>query len=351
MSWRVQAAQAQAALDRTFWDEAAGLYRTHEGRPAGDPLHYWWQAHALDALLDAHARGGDTHLRRARTLVAGVRRAQGGTLHNEFYDDMLWMALALERLHAATGEGVWLDGCRALWTDIRQGWNPAQGGGVAWRRTQPEYKNTPANAPAALLGARLFRRHGDPADLAFARRVWDWLLDTLVDPHSGVVWDGVNRRGDGATDLDWAYTYNEGTVIGAGTELWRATGETPFLEQARRTARAAAGRYGPVFPAEGPGDGGLFKGILARYLSLLARHDPALAPEVRALLEAGAGAALRHLSPGGLSGPDWGAAPAGALELGAALSGVTLLGSLAALEAGSPAGTLRPGAPAEHTGS
>ncbi|MFC3790482.1 glycoside hydrolase family 76 protein [Paenibacillus sp. GCM10012307] len=79
-------------------------------------------------------------------------------------------------------------------------------------------KNTPANAPAAILAARLFRRRGDAADLEWAKRIYAWNKDNSADPESGFVWDGMNRLGNGEIDKDWAFTYCQGVFIGAGLE-------------------------------------------------------------------------------------------------------------------------------------
>ncbi|MBB5235932.1 glycoside hydrolase family 76 protein [Deinococcus budaensis] len=336
-AWTDAARQAQAALDTHFWDDEAGLYRVclppRLLRP-DDPFHYWWQAHALDALVDAFERDGEqAHLARAARLVEGVRPANRGSLHNDYYDDMLWMALALLRLHGVSADPRFLADCLDLWGDIRGGWNGHEGGGVAWRRTQPGYKNTPANAPAVILGARLSRQTGEENHLDFALAVLRWLQAHLIDPTTGVVWDGVGREAPGRIDRDWAFTYNEGTVIGAGAALWQATGDSAALALARRTAGAALERYGPVLPGEGTGDGGLFKGVLVRYLGLLAREDAASTAGIGAFLAANAACAARHLDPtSGLNGPDWAAVPGRPLDLSAALSGVLLRESAAAAQ-------------------
>ncbi|WP_019586134.1 glycoside hydrolase family 76 protein [Deinococcus apachensis] len=335
--WTDLAGEAQAALNTHFWDGEARLYRVclppRLVRPE-DPFHYWWQAHALDTLVDAYVREGDgAHLTRAAELVEGVRRGNHGSLHNDYYDDMLWMALALLRLHRATSDPRFLDDSLSLWEDIRGGWNGHEGGGVAWRKTQLDYKNTPANAPAVILGARLYEQTGEKEHLDFALEVLHWLQAHLIDPATGEVWDGVGREEPGRIDRDWAFTYNEGTVIGAGVAVWRATGDGAALDLARRTAVAAMKRYGPVLLAEGEGDGGLFKGILVRYLGLLAREDAGSVAELEAFLSENAAVAARHLSPAyHLNGPNWTAEPTLPLDLSAALSGVMLLESAAAVE-------------------
>lgn len=334
MTWADRADTSQRVLVDNFWDGRRGLYRVTPGRRLlpTPQWHYWWQAHALDVAVDAVARTNDAGARdRVRAHVDGIVRRNGGHIPNDYYDDMAWMALALLRADEVAGlRTVAL--VRDLWADIRLGWD-ARHGGVVWRRNDT-YTNTPANAPSAILAARLHRRHGDAADLDWARRIAEWQQATLVDPDSGVVWDGIHPGADPAPSRE-LYTYNQGTVIGAEVELWRSTGDRAHLERARRTAAGALDRFTDpatgLLPAEGAGDGGLFKGILARYLGELARVDePAgeVAGRVLAVLrrngEAVAAAGNRPV------GADWASSGEAGRSLSTHLSAVLLLESLAA---------------------
>ncbi|MCC7388128.1 MAG: AGE family epimerase/isomerase [Phycisphaerales bacterium] len=276
--WPDRAEQAQAALLDLFFDELTGLYNiSHPNRESKDPLMYWWQAHTIDALVDGYERSHDqAYLDRAVALWDSVKRHNGAPT-NQYYDDMEWMALALLRLHAHTGDDTLRADIDTLWADIKTGWNDQHAGGIAWRKTQPGYKNAPANAPAAILAARLYQQSRDPEDLAWAEKIYSWLTDHLVDPGTGFVWDGVNRKGDGRTDKTWAFSYNQGTRIGAAVELYRATGEARYLRDARRTFDSAIARLADdrgLIAEPGGGDRGLFKGIFFRYVALWADANP-----------------------------------------------------------------------------
>jgi predicted alpha-1,6-mannanase (GH76 family) len=337
MNWSEPADAAQRVLADRFWNPRIGIYqRTGGVRRFALRLEwdYWIQAHALDVTVDAAARTGSTAIRdRIRAHVRGILRRNGGRIVNRYYDDMAWMAIALLRAEeiagAETGPLV-----RELWADIRAGWDPRHGG-IVWRRDDPRpYTNTPANAPSAILAARLHRRYGDPADLDWARRIADWLQATLVDPDSGIVWDGLHPAEDPGTDRT-LWTYNQGTVVGAEVQLWQVTGDRAHLDRARRTATAALDRYGDgVLPVEGTGDGSVFKGILARYLSDLVRADPdpegAVARRVGAVL-AGNGTAVAAAA-GAPIGIDWQRPATGDVSLGSEVSAVLLLEALAALK-------------------
>jgi predicted alpha-1,6-mannanase (GH76 family) len=65
-----------------------------------------------------------------------------------------------------------------------------------------KYKNTPANAPAVILGARFYQRFQRQYDLEFALKIYAWLQHHLVEGETGFVWDGMNRLGHGKIDKD-----------------------------------------------------------------------------------------------------------------------------------------------------
>ncbi len=332
MTWAEAADAAQRVLADRFWHPRFGIYqRTPARRRLVFRLEwdYWIQAHALDVTVDAAARTGSTALPdRIRAHVGGILRRNGGRIVNRYYDDMAWMAIALLRADEVAGAGTG-PLVRELWADIRAGWD--RRGGIVWRRDDPRpYTNAPANGPAAILAARLHRRYGDPADLDWARRIADWLQKTLVDPDSGLVWDGVHPDEDPAPDRT-LWTYNQGTVVGAEVQLWLATGDRTHLDRALRTGAAVVHRYGERgFPVEGAGDGSVFKGILARYLGDLVTADPDGAQSVRAVLTGnGTAVAAAAAEPVGI---DWQHPAAGEAGLGSEVSAALLLEALARLE-------------------
>jgi predicted alpha-1,6-mannanase (GH76 family) len=345
-TWAARAARAHEALITKYWNPEVDLFDTRF--PLGavtpdEPFHYWWQAHALDTLVDAFERDGDrAHLERASRLLRGLRNRNstdpihgGEGITNAYYDDMQWLALACLRAYDASGEASFKDTTLELWRDIQTGWNDTCGGGIAWKKDMPFYKNTPANAPAAILAARLHARFGHDRDLEWAKRIFHWLEAHLIDPDTGFVWDGTNRLQDGRTDKDWAFTYCQGVTIGAAVELHVVTDEVCYLERAAITVRAARDRLGDpvthVLPDEGSGDAGLFKGILVRYLERYTRLTGDA--DARAWLEANALLAWKnHDAQTGLIGRDWTQTPEHPVQLSAHLSGAMLLEANAKLE-------------------
>jgi predicted alpha-1,6-mannanase (GH76 family) len=342
--WEERAEEAQAQLEESFWDENRGLYNNAAPCMLGlctDPFNYWWLAHAVDVLVDGYERtGGERYADQLSSLYQGILNRNAGVFPNEYYDDMEWMGLAWLRAYDATGDERYKEAALALWEDIKTGWNEEMGGGIAWRKTQLDYKNTPANAPAAILAARLYDRFGQADDLAWAEKIYKWQKENLVDPETGLVWDGMNRTGDGSIDKDWKFTYGQGVYIGAGVELYKATGEEGYIADARKTAaHLGEGFASPatgMLPSEGEGDGALFKGVLVRYMGELIAVDPEneIARSLREMLKTNADSLWEYGkdAESALFSNSWAQTPEEVVQLSTQLSGMMLLEQVARLE-------------------
>lgn len=340
IQWGSRADEAQTALETLFWNDSIRLYNIETPCPNGECntiFHYWWMAHAVDVLLDGYLRTRDSgYLLRIRSLYDGIVHRNGGTLPNELYDDMEWMALAWLRAYSVTCETDYMLASLLLWEDIQTGWNDHMGGGIAWRKSQTDYKNTPANAPAVILAARMYQTFGKTEDLGWAHRIYDWQKKHLVDERTGFVWDGMNRNGDGQIDKDWKFTYCQGVFIGAAVELYRVTGDKRYLTDAMRTYRAALSEWGEtaggLLPDEGGGDGGLFKGIFIRYAAELSNVAPTPA-EIKSFIEFNASKLWMDgkRNDSALFGTDWSTAPKDIVQLSTQLSAMKLLEQAARL--------------------
>lgn len=268
--------------------------------------NYWWQAHLVDCLVDAHQR--DPQLWRVRLIdtvarSVRVRNVLGWT--NRYYDDMAWLGLALQRA-AAVGAGPRTAVLDRLTTEMVDAWSDDEGGGIPWRR-RDEFKNTPANGPAAILLAR--RGHLDRA-----AAIADWMDERLRDPDSGLIWDGL-RPGQVEKVI---YTYCQGVVLGAEVELAvRADRDRVRVDRLVRAIASHLTRDGVLQGHDG-GDSGLFTGILARYLALVVTTDPGVRDGSGRLSEAARTAAqlvgtsadaawanARETAQGPLFGPRW----------------------------------------------
>ncbi|AYD49480.1 glycosyl hydrolase family 76 [Arachidicoccus soli] len=271
IDWQASADSSTSFLINNYWNSNPGYFNKSNVDAA---FNYWPQAHGLDVLLDAYSRTQDNKYKSYfDKWYTGVQQKNGNTFLNYFYDDMGWNALAILRAYDATSDDKFKTAANVIWTDIKTGWNANEGGGIAWNKGKLAYKNTPANGPACILAARLYERFKNPDDLDWAKKIYNWVKDSLYDANTGFVNDGINSNGDGQRDT-WAFTYNQGLMIGAAVELYNITKDPAYLNDAENIAdntlsSSSLTTSDRLLHDEGEGDGGLFKGVFVRYFTQL----------------------------------------------------------------------------------
>jgi predicted alpha-1,6-mannanase (GH76 family) len=141
-------------------------------------------------------------------------------------------------------------------------------GGVFWRDTAGSQRNATANGANAELGLELSRLTGNASDIAWATRMYQWVI-TCLGTTSGLYDDHVNSNGSIDTTI---WSYNQGVMVGAGVLLYNATGNGIYLTQAELTATAALAHFGtgPALINQGPA----FNAIYFRNLFLLNQIAP-----------------------------------------------------------------------------
>lgn len=329
VDYGVPADRLQDAAFNRFLSPDGLYFLQNNGGNAG--FNYWWMAHGIDSFIDAYQRTRNaTYLTRAKNLVRGIQTRNGGTYNNSFYDDMEWLGLASLRAYELTGDAEYLSVAEALWTRIKTGFTS---GLFSWNTScHPNCKNTIGSTPAIILGARLFSLGRVPAaDRVMVETAYANVRANLVDPATGAVWDGKNLS-TGAIDRA-TYSYNQGMYIGAALELYKLSGNAMYTDDARKTADWATTAFtsnGLIFhQREGGGDGGLFKGILIRYLALFAREgNLSVTDRSRYIQVVKANANLLHSTgiqrPEQLVGPNWASPPGTVTDFSSQLSGVFL---------------------------
>lgn len=274
---------------------------TRPRRQRATEWHYWWQAHLMDALIDTgfrHQVAGKLEeasaaLRQARAVLRSIQVRNYGFYPNDFYDDMAWLTLACERLNRLAltlegdGDSTAQDAGQRLYQQLTSACTDEVGGGAFWSKDH-DFKNTPATAPIALAFARA-HRYDEATDLL------NWLQAHLLDDESGLYLDGVKVAGSGeqariVSVERGLYTYNQGPVLGAylalldagatdGLALDPVTHVVNLVDAIDRTFgldfEVSSAESLRLLRTQGGGDGGLFTGILVRYLAEVALH-PAL---------------------------------------------------------------------------
>jgi hypothetical protein len=199
----------------------------------------------------------------------------GGT---SYYDDNEWVGIELARLYELSHEAFALQQARQIMAFVMAGWQTttpsgkplACPGGVPFSNSPTNNsRNTVTDGPAAELGVQLYRITGESQYLAFARMAYGWVRQCLLAPN-GLYADHMMNNGE-VEPLQWSY--NQGTMMGAGTLLYQATGEASYLYQARQTAKAALAYYSTEkLELENP----FFASVYLRNLLYLdsVSHDP-----------------------------------------------------------------------------
>ncbi|MGK2880377.1 MAG: glycoside hydrolase family 76 protein [Mycobacterium sp.] len=277
--WANRAASSEAAITQRNLRRLWGLPGTQLAVVAWpDPIPrdryfgrwgYWWQAHVIDLLVDAQVR--DPQAARQKSLERQIRAHRirnAGKWTNSYYDDMAWLALALERAGRLAGVAR-PKAMAALAEQFMRAWVPEDGGGIPWRK-QDQFFNAPANGPAAIYLARV-------GELRRAQQMADWIDETLLDPDHHLIYDGIK----GGSIVSAEYSYCQGVVLGLETELAiRTTDPEPHLRVQRLVAAVSKEMSTDgVISTGGGGDGGLFNGVLARNLALVAVNLPGESPD------------------------------------------------------------------------
>jgi hypothetical protein len=192
----------------------------------------------------------------------------------KYYDDNDWVGIELMRIYRMTREPALLAGAEALMAFEMAGWqaDPTLGcpGGIPFTNlSENTDRNTITTAPAAELALQLYRVTRNQQYLGFALQAYQWVRTCLL-LGSNMYADHLNRRGIVEPHL---YSYTQGVMIGAGTLLYQATGNSEYLYQARQTAAAALAYFTPERLG---GENPFFPSVYFRNLLYLdsVTHDP-----------------------------------------------------------------------------
>jgi predicted alpha-1,6-mannanase (GH76 family) len=252
----------------TIFMSADKSYYKHNSASDNDPYGYgyWIQAHTLETLADAYQRTrNNVYKDRMKSIIAGIRKYNlygAGTYHNDFYDDLEWLCLASFNCYNATKDPEFLDAVHQMWAEIKTGYT---NGAMSWKKgcTTP-CKNSIANGPAIVIAVKLYQLEGDNSNLQMAKDIHAWMKTNVFNAQGGI-WDSPTNF-----DPDWQFSYNSGMFIAASLQLNLVTGTQSYIDDGIKACEFMMNyrNYnGGVFflNENGQGDGGLFKGIFAKW--------------------------------------------------------------------------------------
>ena len=188
---------------------------------------------------------------------------------DRYYDDNVWIVLALIETLEATRDEKYLERAEATMRFVLSGEDDELGGGIYWRERRRNSKNTCSNAPAIVAALRLYQKTTNPQHLATAERLYDWTCSHLQDEEDGLFWD--NLRLSGRLDRR-KYSYNSALMIRANCLFFEVTKDPKYLAEAQRIARSAIAHW--IVPETGAvKDGGRFAHLLLESLLAVGRRD------------------------------------------------------------------------------
>jgi len=159
---------------------------------------------------------------------------------DRYYDDNEWIVLAQMEAYQRTSATLYLDRAKDIMAFVLSGKDNVRGGGIYWRETPKNEKNTCSNAPAAVGALRLRQATGLQSYLTAAQEVMTWLNGTLQEPN-GLYWDHIDAATGNITT--WEFTYNTALPLQANLLLYQILGQLSCLTEAQRLADAAETRW------------------------------------------------------------------------------------------------------------
>lgn len=273
------------------------LMSSYDPGKAWFPSSWWNSAVALQTIGDYMQRTGDrryvgqldnTFEKDKGVFPAGVLSGDPllGNFTSRAIDDSEWWGLTWVEAYDLTGNPKYLDMAVTIANYVYGYWDTSTCGGGVWWNAERTYKNAVTNGLWIRLTAELHNRiPGDTQWLARSSTAWAWFQHSGMINAVGLVNDGLTNACTNNGQTVWSY--NQGLAIGAGLELWRATGNPQILASVRRLADAAIGpnaltTNGILTESCDATDqtcddnGKQFKGIFMRYWTDLVdtTHDP-----------------------------------------------------------------------------
>jgi hypothetical protein len=218
--------QAAVAAENLAGIPGRGRQWSDEARRRRDGYEPYWNASTTP-------QGYDSYLR--------PPLGQGG---DKFYDDNEWIGLNLVQNYQRTGDRSALARAKEIFALVVHGWDddPAHpcAGGVFWTQAPwSQDRNTVSNGPGAELGAHLYLLTRDESYLSWSKKMYDWSQECMLAPN-GLYWDHIDLAG---TIEKTQWSYNQGVMLGAGALLYKATGDSKYLADARALASASLDFY------------------------------------------------------------------------------------------------------------
>lgn len=208
----------------------------------------------------------------------------GKNYKENVYDDQMWIMREDMRAYRLTGKSCYLDDARHLARYVLDGWDCTldksgrEYGGITWGpgyTSKHACSNGPAVSPLAWLAGQYrgsnrqesyytLNEDGTRVShsvtaydyfLGFAKKVYDFHVNTFYNVNNNLFWDMCGGKGEWTTrttnGVEYrrhvdigdcsgeTFSYNTGSVISGGADLYRLTGDSTYLDDIRQLVNSA----------------------------------------------------------------------------------------------------------------
>jgi hypothetical protein len=250
--YKAQADEVMKYIQQNFYEQKTGLYSTSMTKPGVEFM--WGNGVIFPALLGACRYEPDVygpiterffkamdHYWDTKAPIPGYEPSPtNGNGHDKYYDDNEWMVITFSEAYEMTHDQRYLDRANAALKFSLSGWDDKLGGGIWWHEGHKGgSKNTCSNAPAAVGCIRMEKwLAGSQShnDLQAAVKIVDWTSKHL-EADDGLFMDNQNVTTEKVAKFK--LTYNTALMIRANLGLYRWTGNSKFMQAAKKSARAS----------------------------------------------------------------------------------------------------------------
>lgn len=264
-------------IDSELYGENYDRYKTRLDNLI-DNLEYYRGTYRLSSYATSNKEWSPYAVPRA-----GSRGKANVTGILNVYDDQMWLARELIRAYRLTANEDYLELATYLTDYVLEGWdcwvdeNGEEYGGITWGpgyNSKHACSNAPIIQPLVWL-SDIYRETNDSIQycyrdaenavvkenlprtqyyLDFAKKIYDWQKDRLMHT-SGVYWDmmgadgkiivtrGYRQHVDCGGPTGNFYSYNTGTMISGGAELYRVTEDESYLTDLDKTSQASLSQF------------------------------------------------------------------------------------------------------------
>lgn len=251
--YRKEMRSLQASIQKNFYDKASGYYfvvvdpakRERKGDYLREYTYLWslcamYQAANEIEKIDPRAKLMGPLLKIMNDYYNPAPPKPGYSDYimklkpgERYYDDNQWIGISSLDAYERTKKSSYLNLGKSIYDFMMNGYDSVLGGGMYWKETSKESKNTCSNGPGILVALQLYKATHDKKYLNSALKIYTWTNKQLQAP-SGLYYDNISTQ-DGRI-AKMMLSYNTGTMLQSNIYLYECTGDKKYLETANHIA-------------------------------------------------------------------------------------------------------------------